>query len=214
MHIYFVRHAQSMGNMGGEYDMSFAGKLSDDGYRQAEHLAGRLENYQFDDIFVSPLERTVLTILPFLKKTGRIAEIWPGLVESRGNKKVYVDPPPHIRHGDPVELSEEARPCFKMRKDDDGTHLPPADETYWEGQRRAVRAGARILGLYDGTEKSVLVIGHACSGSRLLETLMKIPMDGRFSHRNTGISYIKQKENGDFVMPFSNRVSETDETAQ
>ena len=208
MKIYFVRHAQSVGNAGGEYDRSNASKLTDLGLQQAELLAERLMSYQFDDIIVSPLERTVRTILPYLKKTDRKAEVWPELVEARGRKDVEMEVPEVMRMGAPIGLPEEALPYLRIRDDEYGQNLAPGDENYQEGQRRVTVAGQKLLEKHDMEDITFLVVGHACSGARFLEALMKIPLDGRFQHSNTGMTLIEQKANGDFIMRFQNRLSE------
>jgi broad specificity phosphatase PhoE len=206
--IYFVRHAESKGNAGGEYDRSMSGSLSKNGHAQAQALVERLLNYDFDRILVSPLERTVNTILPYLKKTDRKAEIWPELVEARGRKDVDMDVPEEVRYGERVEILREARPHVTPRGDEAGNLLPPGDESYEEGQRRVTIAAKMLLEKHDMEDITFLVVGHACSGARFLEALMKIPLDGRFQHGNTGITFIEQKGNGDFIMRFQNRLSE------
>ena len=128
MKIYFVRHAQSVGNAGGEYDRTTASQLTELGRKQAEALAERLMGYGFDEILVSPLERTVRTILPYLKKTDRKAEVWPELVEARGRKDIEMEVPEVMRMGAPIELPEEALPYLVIREDEYGKHLAPGDE--------------------------------------------------------------------------------------
>jgi broad specificity phosphatase PhoE len=213
MILYFVRHAQSLGNVGGEYDLTMSGKLSEHGQKQAEKLPDRLLKYEFDEIIVSPLERALRTIAPYLKKADRTAEIWPELVEARGNKHIPADVPPAMRFGGPVILPQDIKSLFRMRKDEAGSLMPPPDETYQEGQRRVTVAAERLRELHGGKDVSVLSVGHACSGARFLEAFLSISLDGRFSHRNTGLTCLKQLPNGTFVVPFSNRISEADETS-
>ena len=207
MKLYFVRHGQSFGNVDGEYDQSLAGALTELGERQAAELAPRLAPFSFDAIITSPLERTVRTILPYLKETSQTAEAWPELVECRGRKDVDDPAPSEVRHGEPVALPEGAEPAVRLRTDEPaGTHMPPPGEIYAEGCRRARLAAERIVETWGGTDATVLLVGHACNGARVLESLLGIALDGRFQHHNTGMTFIEQKQDGDFIMRFMNRI--------
>jgi len=207
MKLYFVRHGQSFGNVDGKYDQSLAGALTELGERQAAELVARLAPFSFDAILVSPLDRTVRTILPYLKHAGRTAEAWPELIECRGRKDVDDPAPPELRYGAPVALPEGAEPPVRLRgKDPAATRMPPGGENYAEGCRRARLAAERILDLWAGTDATVLLVGHACNGARVLESLLGIEQDGRFQHNNTGMTFIEQKQNGDFIVRFLNRI--------
>jgi len=204
--LYFVRHGESVGNVGGDYSMSVSGDLTARGREQAEVLVSRLAPLAFDAIIVSPLERTVHTILPYLMRTDQTAEVWPEIAEMRGRKDVDDPPPPEVRHGPQFEIPEAARSFLRLRDEPGAQCLPPPGEAYAEGQRRVRLACERLMKLYGGRDATVLLVGHACSGARLLECLMKIEMDGRFQHLNTGLTIIEQKANGDFIMRCMSRV--------
>jgi broad specificity phosphatase PhoE len=203
MRLLFVRHGESLGNIGGEYDASMHGNLSPKGYQQAEDLVDKLDGFAFDRILVSPLERAVLTILPYLKKRNLTAEVWQELVEMRGRKDVSTPLPPEFRFGSVVNIPDAAeRHVFVPG----GMRLPPPDESYEEGQRRTRQACLKIMDMYDGKDVTIMVVGHACSGARMLEGFFKINMDGRFQHTNTGRTWISQKANGEFISHYINRV--------
>jgi broad specificity phosphatase PhoE len=210
MRLVFLRHAESVGNAGNVYNMEFSGALTPRGLAQADALARELirelGSSVFDAIVVSPLERTVRTLLPFLRMSGRQAEAWGELVEMRGRKDVDAPVPPEFRYGERVAVPPEAAEFLRLRSDEAGCRMPPANETYQEGQRRMALAAARLMELYGGRDANVLMVGHACSGARLLESLMRIELDGRFQHANTGMTIVEQKANGDFIMLCMNRV--------
>lgn len=206
MKLCFVRHAESAGNASGQYNESFSGDLTEKGRQQALELVARLLPCRFDAVAVSPLERTVNTVLPYLERSGLRAEAWPELVEMRGRKDVDAEPPAEVRYGAPVEIPAAARGLVGLRPDPEGRLMPPPGESYQEGQRRARLAAARLLALYGGGEASVLLVGHACNGARVLEALMRIELDGRFQHHNVGITLMEQKANGDFIMRCMSRV--------
>ncbi|MBA4388105.1 MAG: hypothetical protein C0404_09000 [Verrucomicrobia bacterium] len=204
MRLYFVRHAETLGNVGGEYDQSSSGTLTPRGQKQARDLVKRLEKFEFSDIIVSPLERVVLTIMPFLKNKGRKAEAWPELAEMRGKRVQPDELPSEIRNGPAMELPKAAANFVQRRPDLDALLLPPPEESYSEGQRRVKLACDLIRNRYAGENVSILVVGHACNGARVIECLMGLDLDGRFQHDNAGITCIEQKLTGDFIMRFQN----------
>jgi broad specificity phosphatase PhoE len=206
MKILFVRHAQCYGNVDGKYDTGYKTRLTPLGYKQADALAEQLMKFNFDVILTSPAERAMHTVLPYLKLTSRKAEVWPEFVEMRGRKDIDTPLPPEIRYNGPVEIPADLREFFTLRADREGMLMPPLDESYEEGQRRATLAAQRLLQLYGNTETSVLLVAHACNGARVIEALMRIPLDGRFQHVNTGATLLQQKANGDFITLFVNRI--------
>jgi broad specificity phosphatase PhoE len=116
-------------------------------------------------------------------------------------------PPPQRppRRGSALRLAPDAAGRVLPRTDPDGLFMPPPDETYAESCVRVLAACRRIMDLYAGRETSVLAVGHACNGARLLEGLMRIETVGRFQHGNCGMTLIEQKANGDFVVRYMNR---------
>lgn len=61
MDLYIIRHGESQGNIGLDVD---APKLTELGEKQAELLALRLRNINFDAILSSPLTRAIQTATP------------------------------------------------------------------------------------------------------------------------------------------------------
>lgn len=207
MKLFFLRHGQSVGNMTEDYSISFHGKLSDLGQRQAELMVERLKGIQFDAIIVSPLERAIQTILPYLKANNRIAEIWSELSEACYQEDRETLAPEQMRYGSPVECSDEDREFFRIRETDQGTLLPPHDKNYQEGLRRIDWVYRKILQDYKDRDSSILVVGHAHAGSRLLEMFMGMEPTSRFDHSNTGLSLLERLPSGSFMIRYINRTA-------
>lgn len=94
--LVFVRHAQPEWVRDGlNVDDP---PLTELGHEQARRLAGWLADEDFDEIFVSPLQRTRQTAAPVLQAMGREEVIAPWLEEIRNP----------IWHGTPAERAEEA----------------------------------------------------------------------------------------------------------
>ena len=68
------------------------------GHDQAAHLAERLADERFDEIYVSPLARARQTAVPLLKRLGRDEVVEDWLEEIRNP----------VWHGTPAERAEEA----------------------------------------------------------------------------------------------------------
>ncbi len=81
MAILIIRHGQSLGNANGDYSVKMSDSLSDRGWEQAEALAKRLQDREIASVIVSPLQRAMETAMPYLRRSGKTAEIWPELAE-------------------------------------------------------------------------------------------------------------------------------------
>lgn len=107
MELVFVRHAEpEWARDGLNIDNP---PLTERGVRQAELAAGRLAAEKFDEVLVSPLERTRQTAAPLLERTGRGLVIEPWLEEIRNP----------IWHGTPVEKASAAYEAEKAKTSHD-----------------------------------------------------------------------------------------------
>jgi broad specificity phosphatase PhoE len=75
MMLYFIRHAQSLANIGGTTPDAAQIPLTELGWQQAHALLDRFDSV--NHIIVSPYMRTQHTAQPLLDRTGLQAEIWP-----------------------------------------------------------------------------------------------------------------------------------------
>ena len=78
--IYFVRHAETMANASGVNTSGNSNMFSEKGNEQVGALTRELNAMRFDAILVSPAERAINTILPYLKESGQKGIIWPEAV--------------------------------------------------------------------------------------------------------------------------------------
>ena len=80
--VTFVRHAETVANATGRYNSRTLNVFSDLGNQQVKALTDRLvAGKPFDTILVSPSERALRTIGPYLRATGQKAIVWPLLYE-------------------------------------------------------------------------------------------------------------------------------------
>jgi broad specificity phosphatase PhoE len=204
MQLYFCRHGQSMGNLTDDYSTPAHDQLSPLGWEQAERLAARLDGHRFDAIYASSACRARETITPFLRQTGRVAEVWPDLVEGCWQADREAAPPERSDPPRPFALDATLRDRFVPCTDP--AFWVPENEVYCESLVRIEQVAARLLERHAGGPESVLVVGHKYAGGRLLEMLLGIEPAGRLCHTNTGLSRLVEEEDGAFTARFLNRL--------
>ncbi len=197
MELVFVRHGQSMGNMTGDYSIETSDRLSPLGWEQAERLVQRLERKNFEAIYVSPLRRALETALPFLKSTGRTAEVWPRLAEACWQQDRDAQPPEKRLPRLPLDLPSGADGHYEIPSD---FLMPYEDETYPEGLSRIAETAQMLRNLYGGRPVSILILGHGHAGGRLIEMMLGREVIGSFGHANTAHSRLLERDDGTFEL--------------
>ncbi len=82
MRVTFVRHAQSEGNASGLIDTKTPGPvLTPLGQQQAQAVADKLGDNNYDAIYASTMVRTQLTAAPMSQRLGLPIQVLPGLQE-------------------------------------------------------------------------------------------------------------------------------------
>ncbi len=184
MKLLIVRHAESNGNADGDYSVASHDSLSSRGRRQALTLARCLMKYKFDRILVSPLQRALETIAPFLESTTRHAEIWPEIAEAcwqshreRASERWKTQPaflPPHMAH-------------LLYFRDNDAVK-PAEDETFSEGLCRVYETRWLLQEMAGGSCRSVLMVTHGHFIQELINALLGAEEIISYPHDNCGIT--------------------------
>jgi broad specificity phosphatase PhoE len=204
MKLYFLRYGQTWVNADNAYSKDNKDSLSDLGQEQAEGLVSRLAEYTFKAIYVSPAERALHTILPYLKHTQQKAEIWTELIETCWQADHEALAPfrlePRVRYEVPLELIAHFECSLEHNV------LLPEDENYQEGMEHIVAAQKALLEKHSGTEDVVLVVGHGHAGGILLTLLQGKPLAESLVMDNTGLSCLQEMNSGQFEMEFFNRI--------
>ena len=84
--VYFIRHAQAMGNVSGRYQGRSDAEVTEEGMRQLEALSEAFKEIPFDIIYASPLSRTRMTAEAVNKYAGKKIILDEGLLEFNGGK--------------------------------------------------------------------------------------------------------------------------------
>ncbi|EAU54995.1 histidine phosphatase family protein [Mariprofundus ferrooxydans] len=194
--IYFVRHAETMGNITHSHSKKDDQTLSPEGKRQVAELTRRLGQLKIDYIIVSPKLRALKTILPYLKKHRVTAEIWPELAECCWQKDRSQTSAFDLQRGGKIELPADMQHWFSFADND--SHYSYYTRNYSEGILQTLMAADRLKKRFGQSGKTILVVGHYHAGSRLLEILQGMEPIGRYKLANTSISHLVENPNGTF----------------
>jgi len=195
--IYFVRHAETMGNLTHHHSQKNDRTLSPKGNRQVAALTRKLDRLSFDYIVVSPKYRALKTILPYLKKHRLEAEIWPELAECCWQKKRALSAGKPQR-GSQIRLEAAMKPYFTFARPDD--RLSYHTRGYGQGMMQTFMAAEKIRKRFAGSGKRILVVGHYHAGSRLIEILLGNEPTGRYKIANTQLLHLRGNSNGAFSL--------------
>lgn len=196
--VYILRHAETVGNVTGDYSDKNQKTFSPFGKRQVAGIAKKLEDYTFDHIICSPTWRTQHTILPHLKDKDLVAEIWPEVEEcccdAHGGLELVDD----IPRGDEVEIIEEGKGHFRIRETASPYRFEP--ETPAQALSHLARGVDLLLEQFSQSGKKVLIINHSCSGARIMEMLLGLEPNGRFAPGNAALIHLRQRPDGTFEL--------------
>ena len=196
--LYIVRHAETMGNVTGDYSEENQRTFSPKGLEQIGKLPDKLAPLHVDAVLVSPAWRTQKTILPYLKKTGLKAEIVPEITECdcgiSGKETPAADP----ARGAPVELVEDGREWIAVEQENLPAQYALSDKE--EGLAVLLKGVAIILTRYSQTTNSILLVTHSCTGSRLIELLLGKDPKGSLAPGNAAVTHLRQQPDGRFEL--------------
>lgn len=200
MNLLIIRHAESQGNASGDYSSEIADSLSANGLKQAEALADSLASWNFDKIIVSPLQRTVQTITPYLTKTEQQGELWPEITEAcwhdeRECASGCWRPQAAVINGIAADL-------FNFR---DGKAVQPAHpESFGEGLCRVNEALGLIQQLAETSEQNILMVTHGHFIREILNLMLQTSSIIDFAQDNCGTTMMSFDQQ--WKVEFCNRI--------
>jgi broad specificity phosphatase PhoE len=199
MKLLIVRHAESMGNATGDYSSAISDSLSDRGKAQAESLAERLASWSFDRTLVSPLQRAMETVTPYLRAARQRAEIWPEIAEACWHPER--EAPADSWGTQPAPLPSGLADLFFYR--DNHAARPTHPESFGAGLRRVHDALALLEGLDRGRNGSLLMVTHGHFIRELLNLMLRRTTIEEFPQDNCGMRWVTF--NGRWTAEFPNR---------
>ncbi len=208
--IFFVRHGQSEGNLGGDcapYDPP----LTELGHAQAARTGLALSGHDITALYTSPMMRAMQTAKALHEVLGLPMLVRVDLAETY--RPAWPVPP---EPGEPVPKRgltiAEARTMFCAAKYPED--IAP-DEAWWEVHVRERRDGAysRAAGVLDRLrpchkeDERIAVVTHGAFGSVLLSVALECPPadQNRFSQYNCAVSLLEITQEGS-RLHYQNRV--------
>jgi len=193
--IYLVRHGETMGNLTHKHTYENDRTLSAKGKSQVAELTLKLDDLSFDYIVVSPKYRTLITILPYLKKHRLKAEVWPELQECCWQDKSRISSF-NLQRGAEIQIEAGMRRYFTFYDADARRRY--AAKNYGDGLLQIFKAIQLIRKRFAGSGKRILVVTHYHIGARLIEILQGVEPDGRYKLSNAKITHLIEKGDGTF----------------
>jgi broad specificity phosphatase PhoE len=202
--LFFVRHGQTFSNAGGKASTSNGDvhSLSELGQQQAEALVGDLKPHTFTAIAVSPMDRAIATLAPYLRATSQQAEVWPELAECCYQKD-QAAAPTGVEPQRPFEAPEFARDVLLIPKENPPHWL--RSDTYQDGLAQVALAAERIDAYLKTPGRTLLAGGHSLNGSRLIEKLAGDKAAG-LHLENGKLTILRREADGRYLLEMRNGI--------
>lgn len=233
--IYYMRHAEGGHNVKADWEKRGVPKsdwppyvgnsdmFTPTGEKQQHDAIAKLKKYNFDFIATSPLWRARNTVIPYLKETKQIAEVWPELKEGTGMTLILSKDLPKVEkeilnEGDSIHVPKAERD-FMDRREGGKRHYKrypsgSSDEVKTAYMKHVTKHAIRLIkGKFSGTEKSILLVGHNSAGVSLLKLLLGKAPGGkaRVGISNTAIWMAEEQLDGSFKLKIYNDEVYTEE---
>ncbi len=192
--IYFVRHAETIGNATGDYSKNKGDTLTEKGIQETIELVEKLGKNQYDTILVSPTDRTRQTILPYLKKYQLSAEIWPEIAECCWQDRGPIPESCPKTGGKKITIAPQNKHIFTLR--DENSDRFYKRETYGQGLCQIEDAYSLLRKKYWLSGKKILLISHGSFGRRLITRLLENSPADSFHPKNAKITHLRQTKDG------------------
>lgn len=196
--IYLVRHAQTVANASGVKDKRSDSTFSEEGRAQVEALTRELLNYRFDAVLVSPTERTLNTIHPYLQRSKTVGIVWPELTECCWQQDRGEGEAGQLVTGSALQLPPEIAPQFTFR--DSASAFKYANKNYADGVAQIRQAVSLLKANYFDSGKTILIVTHFHAGAVLLGELLGVGRDSLPGLENARLAHLRQEKDGRFTL--------------
>jgi|GEM_PF-2039906 len=201
--LYFVRHGQTFSNVGSKPITGDAHALNELGQQQAEQVVPQLKPYTFDRIAVSTMDRAIATLLPYLRSTGKKAEVWPELAECCYQKEREL-PAIGIQTKHIIVFPDFAKESLFFPTD--GGNRVMWSETYQDGLDLVRLAAARVEAVLKTPGQNLLIGGHSLNGGRMIELLTQGKFTETVHLENGKLTIIRRDADGSYTLEMRNSV--------
>jgi len=176
MKLFFARHAESVSNAKLKDVLGKGDQLTPLGQTQASDLSVELAKHSYDHIYVSPSLRTIQTVAPYLRSSGRQATLLPICAEAPGPSlsriiETFLGSRSKKHKSKSVEILPEhadllvPHPRF--------TDPPVRHESLKDGMKRTELLASYLVETYGKSDLSVLLVSHGQMGRQLISLLSR-----------------------------------------
>jgi probable phosphoglycerate mutase len=190
--IIFVRHGETVANATGRYNARTLNTFSEKGKAQVSRLTAWLRNQpRFDAILVSPSDRALNSVRPYLAAANLTARVWPEWYECCTGRNKSTAGTGKVTWGGKISV---ARPFAT----DPGHDRYPVAPKFVDGVAQ-VRLGVTRLGTL-GSKRRVLIVGHSGAGGVMMELLEGSTPRGRKHPENASPFRLTRTTGGTYVV--------------
>lgn len=203
--IYVVRHAQTVANASGAKDKLSDSTFSEKGQAQVEALTRELLTYHFDAVLVSPTERTLNTIQPYLQQNKMVGIVWPEITECCWQWDRREGEVGQLLSSGTIHLAPEIAPQFSFR--DGASTSKYANRSYADGVAQVRQAVNFLKSHHFDSGKTILIVTHYHAGAVLLSELLGVSRDSLPGLENARLTHLRQEKDGRFTLQMINGTS-------
>lgn len=196
--IYMVRHAQTVANATGVNDKRSNSMFSGEGQAQVAALTRELQNYHFDAVLVSPTERTLLTIHPYLQLNKMAGSVWPEITECCWQQERREGETGQLIQSGAIQLPPEIAGQFSFL--DSASAYKYANRNHADGVAQIRQAVSLLKARYFDSGKSILIVTHHHAGAVLLAELLGVARDSLPGLENARLAHLRQQPDGSFTL--------------
>lgn len=179
--LYLVRHGETNGNLGEQFQGITDNPLNDTGHRQGQAVGEAMKDYPIDVIYSSPLKRALETAFCIAKHHNLVPIVEDGLREINGG----------LMEGKRMDYLMEAYPdCVNNMMNHPALVQCPEGESMRQVSDRVSQAISRIV--QANRDRTIVVTSHGCAISTYLHYASGKPFEEmpRLIVTNTAISKI------------------------
>ncbi|MDX2064372.1 MAG: histidine phosphatase family protein [Fimbriimonadaceae bacterium] len=188
--IVFARHGETVANATGRYNSRTLNTFSETGKAQVARLTTWLRQQpKFDAILVSPSDRALNSVRPYLLGTRQTARVWPEWYECCTGRNKSTAGKGNVRWGGKITLGSP----FVVER---GHDRYPVSPKFVDGLVQVRMGVDRLAALR--TLPRVLIVGHSGAGGVMMEMLEGASPRGRKHPENATPYQLNRQADGTY----------------
>jgi broad specificity phosphatase PhoE len=192
--IMFVRHGETVANATGRYNSKTINTFSEKGKSQVASLTPKLiKAGKFDVILVSPSERALRTVAPYLRATNQRALVWPEWYECCTGRDKSQAMPGKFTWATKFTLPKDIASLYRV---DPVFNRLPSSPKFADGVAQVKAGTLRMSKDFIKPGARILVVGHSGAGGVMMEVLEGKTRFGRKHPENAKPTLYRKSDAG------------------